>query len=179
MIERQKSIRMQKAMQAAKRLGFQNTKLMLEGLSEQLRDFEYRSADTTSMKANRILNKIALIRNSMQNELFVIDEGEVNSRGRATVLSSISASIIFNGLAGSFFYMLPEIVDYKNQNQAALYKLLVLSVFSFIVIRELRSIFRDIRDHTFHGMKGNVEKLCTFIEKYVEKAVDDAGEIQQ
>lgn len=173
MIDLVKAEKISKAKDAAGRLGFRNTKLMIEGLAEQLRDFEFRTVQSVPIKAKRIMSKVACIESTMQNELRNVDEKEVGKQAYSSIFSNIFASIFFNALPAVFFFHLPTIAQYPNQKEAAVFRIVVIAVFSFRIFREIKNIFKSINDYTYEGMKKNILDLCDFTQKHVEKAIDD------
>lgn len=173
MIERERQIRLDKANRAAKTLRLRNTELMIEGLAEELRDFEYRSVKDTPKRAKRIMNKVDLLRNSMENEWSAMDEKEASSEARALIYYRIGESVLINFAAGGFFFMLPEFAQVQSVLMTALLKVGAFSFFGLRMLKEIRDIMLEAGDYTVEGMRRNIEDLCHFTKDYIYKAFLD------
>lgn len=177
MNEGQKTFRIRKALESAERLGFKTTRLMLEGLQDQLRDFEPRSTKDMPQKVRRILTKVHLIEQSMKNESAFIDEKEVNLEAKALLYQRIGESVFFNFVAGGFFYMLPEFSQTQNTKLAFLIKVGAFFFFGLKFLKDIRDVLLEETDYSVEGMKWNILELCESTKAYMEKAIDDMRDI--
>ena len=172
-VGRIKAARIRKALDSAEMLGFRNTRLMLEGLGEQLYDFENRSIQSAPGKAQRILSKVHLIRQSMENEMSLANKKEIRREAGFSLCSRILNCAIVNLGSGAFLFMLPELSQMQNLQMALIVKISAISFFGLKVAREIRETVREAGDYTVEGMKRNIEGLCRFAAEHVEKAMDD------
>lgn len=173
MMDQVKIEKIRKAKDAAQRFGFRNTRTMIEGLAEQLWDFEHRTVESAPWKAKRIMSKVHLIEQSMENELSRIDEKDVRTEAKASFYSKIVISAIINVGCGVFFFNLPEIAQMHNMEVAVMLKVGSWAFFGFRLLKEIRDLAIDEENYTIYGVKKNIEQLCCFAEQHVKKAIED------
>ena len=169
----EKEIRIDKALDSAQKLGFRNTRIMLEGLRDQLKDFESRTVETAPLKADRIIRKVQLIEHALEKEWPSVDKEEVVVQAKGALYAKIVRSAFLNFAAGAFLFMLPDIAQTENLQLAVLLKVSAFSGFGLKLIGDIRKILLDAGEHTVESMKRDIHDLCRFSVDHAEKAIDE------
>ena len=135
MLGRKKIIR--RAIFSAKRLGFKNTKLKLEGLADKIENVESKYIGNNPEFAKRLLNRISGIKSSMWGEQTNSNMEEIEDKEKSRLINATFLAFIINGAAGAFFYKLPELAGFSQTIGSILFKGILLGLTAFNLIREL------------------------------------------
>jgi hypothetical protein len=168
-----KASKIKKAKNAATMLRLRNTRLMVEGLAAQLYDFEGRTISSTPRKAKRIMDKIACIEGTMENELATLDSKKVRAYARDSLYMKLIESTLINFAAGAFAFMLPELSQMQNIKLTIIIKAGASLFFGVRFFKEVWDTIREAGDYKVDGMIKNIQDFCEFSKRHVEKAVND------